>query len=90
MVLHTKHKCSRPYGFRQDFEFLSQKSILSLCDLAMQRARTILTIIKEGHMRSIPAKLCQIQALYVRPSIMLSPAKLLGEIQPNMVFGLLT
>ena len=34
----------------------SRKSIFSLCDLDMQWTGTICTIIKEGHIRVIPAK----------------------------------
>ena len=63
MMLHTKYAGYCPSGFRQeDFLKLSfGKSIFSLCDLDMERQRTIWTNIKEVHIRIIPAKLGKIQ-----------------------------
>ena len=48
---------------RRFFKFLSRKSIFSLSDLDMQQTITIWTIIKEGHIRIIPAKFCQNRAI---------------------------
>ena len=48
--------------------FSSQKLIFSLCDVDMQQTGTICIIIKEGHIRIIPAKFGQ------------SPASSLGDV----------
>ena len=65
MMLDNKYQGSMPCGFRQEdfLKFSSGKSIFSLCDLDMQRTRTILTVIKEGHIRIIPAKFGKIQTV---------------------------
>ena len=41
------------------FKFFISKPIFSLCDLDMQQTRTIWTINKEGHIRTILAKFGQ-------------------------------
>ena len=56
-MLHTKYQGSRPCGFRQeDFLSFHLENHFSLCYLDMQRTGTIGTIIKESHVRIIPAK----------------------------------
>ena len=64
MMLHTKYQGSRSCGFKQEdfLKFSFRKSIFSLCDLDIQWTFTIWTIIKEGHIRIIPAKFGQIPA----------------------------
>ena len=70
MMLHTKYQGYRPCAFRQEdfLKFSSQKSIFSLCDLDMQQTIAISTIIKDGHIRIIPAKFGQ------------NPASSLGDV----------
>ena len=48
---------------RRFLKVLVLKSIFSLCDLDIQQTRTILTIIKEDHIRIISASLVKIQAV---------------------------
>ena len=51
------HNLNKPgRGTLDQTKILSRKSIYSLCDLDMQRTRTICTLIKEGNIRIIPAK----------------------------------
>ena len=46
-----------PCGFRQeDFKVFILRFYFSLCDLDMQRPGTILTIVKECHIKIIPVK----------------------------------
>ena len=46
---------------RRFLKFSSRKFIFSLYDLDMQQTKTILTIIKEGHIWKIPARFGQNQ-----------------------------
>ena len=59
----AKYQISRLCAFwiqtRRFLKFSSQKSIFSLCDLDMQRTRTIWTNLVEGHPLVICVKLFQ-------------------------------
>ena len=55
MTRHTKYQGSRASGFK----LFTSKIYFSLCDLDMQRTRTIRTILVEGRLRIICVKLFQ-------------------------------
>ena len=55
-MLHTKYPGSMTRRF---LKFSLRESIFSSFDLVMQWIGTILTIIKDGHLRTIPAKFDQ-------------------------------
>ena len=56
-MLHTKYQESRHCGFKQEkIKNFILKICFSLCDLDIQRTKSILTIIDKGHIRTIPAK----------------------------------
>ena len=58
MMLHTKYQGYRPsqVSDKKIFKVFILKIYFSLCDLGMQQTGTIRTIVKEGHIRIIPAK----------------------------------
>ena len=55
-MLHTKYQDSRYCGFKQEHIIIFiLKICFSPCDLDMQQTKIILTIIDQGHIRTILA-----------------------------------